>query len=392
MRPSRSSVLNLPDHRVRCDLFCTVIDNYGDLGVCWRLARQLAAEHGVAVTLWVDDLASFAHMAPALDPAAEVQALDAVTVQHWRGEIAVPAPGELVIEGFGCHLPPSFVAAMAARPQPPVWLNLEYLSAENWVAGCHGLPSADPATGLPRHFWFPGFTAATGGLLREAGLLAARDAFQADSAAQAAFWRRIGVPEAAGIGRKISLFAYENAAIAGLLNVLAAAGEDSLLLLPVGRALGDVAAWAGVAPATLMPGARLARGRLRLAVLPFLAHDDYDRLLQACTLNAVRGEDSFVRAQWAGRPLLWHIYPQDEDTHLLKLAAFLARAEAGAGFGPDWAAAQQAWNRGQADGPWAGLLEELPALTAAARRWSAQLASLPDLAGSVMRFYASRVE
>lgn len=377
---------------MRCDLFCTVIDNYGDLGVCWRLARQLAAEHGVAVTLWVDDLASFAHMAPALDPAAPVQALGDITVRHWPGEIASPAPGDLVIEGFGCHLPPSFVAAMAARPRPPVWLNLEYLSAEDWVEGCHGLPSADPATGLPRHFWFPGFTPATGGLLREAGLLAARDAFQADSAAQAAFWSRIGVPEAVDIGCKVSLFAYENAAIGGFLDVLAAAGEDSLLLVPAGRALGNVAAWAGVAAADLVPGARLRRGRLRVAVLPFLAHDDYDRLLQACDLNAVRGEDSFVRAQWAGRPLLWHIYPQDEDAHLHKLAAFVARAEAVAGAGPVWAAAQQAWNAGAPDGPWASLLRALPALTAAARRWSGHLAAQTDLAGSVMRFYASRVE
>ena len=44
------------------DIFCTVVDNYGDIGVCWRLARQLAAEHGFAVRLWVDDLASFARL------------------------------------------------------------------------------------------------------------------------------------------------------------------------------------------------------------------------------------------------------------------------------------------------------------------------------------------
>ena len=69
---------------LRCDLFCTVIDNYGDLGVCWRLARQLAAEHSIAVTLMVDDLASFAHLAPALDPARDEQMLGDIRVRRWQ--------------------------------------------------------------------------------------------------------------------------------------------------------------------------------------------------------------------------------------------------------------------------------------------------------------------
>ena len=73
-----------------------------------------------------------------------------------------------------------------------------------------------------------------------------------------------------------------------------------------------------------MPGDQRRRGNLLIHVLPFVAQDDYDRLLWCCDLNAVRGEDSFVRAQWAGRPLLWHIYPQEEGAHWDKLEAFLA--------------------------------------------------------------------
>lgn len=40
-------------------------------------------------------------------------------------------------------------------------------------------------------------------------------------------------------------------------------------------------------------------------------------------MNLVRGEDSLVRALWAGKPLVWHIYPQDDDAHVAKLSAFL---------------------------------------------------------------------
>lgn len=375
---------------IRADIFCKVIDNFGDLGVCWRLARQLHHEHGVAVTLWVDDLASFSRMAPALSPALAEQSLDGLRVCLWQGEIADPSPGDLVIEGFGCPLPSGFLSAMAARARPPVWLNLEYLSAESWVEECHGLPSQHPQTGLTQYFWFPGFTPRTGGLLREQGLLAERDRFQSDQVRQAAFWSGLGLPEAMSADHRYSLFAYENAAIAAWLEALAGAERSALVVVPAGRALGDVERWAGQA---LAIGDRVTRGKVTVAVLPFLSHGDYDRLLWACDLNAVRGEDSFVRAQCAGRPLLWHIYPQEEDAHWVKLEAFLSLAASQVAMPALWTEAMRAWNQGRADVAfWAALSADLAAMTPPARAWSDHLAAQPDLATSVMRFYASQVE
>ena len=32
------------------DIFCQVIDNHGDVGVCWRLARELAARGHTVTT------------------------------------------------------------------------------------------------------------------------------------------------------------------------------------------------------------------------------------------------------------------------------------------------------------------------------------------------------
>lgn len=380
-----------PRDKPGCDLFCRIIDNHGDIGVCWRLARQLSAEFGVVMTLWVDDLAAFAQLAPALDVTLPQQRLGDITIRHWTGDIESPDPGDLVIEGFGCALPTGFLRAMVARQAAPVWLNLEYLSAENWVEDCHGLASLNPASGLTQHFWFPGFTPRTGGLLREESLLAARDHFQLDTRAEAAFWEHIGVPEASNFTRRLSLFAYENPAIAGLLSALAADSPPSLLLLPAGRALNNVAQWAGVE--TLKAGARIHRGALTVAVLPLLAVEDYDRLLWGCALNLVRGEDSFVRAQWAARPLLWHIYPQDEDAHWLKLNAFIHQAEHHSAMPALWAEAMRAWNRGNPDPTfWAALLADLPLLTPPAQAWSRHLAEQKDLATGLMRFYRSRVE
>lgn len=375
---------------ITADIFCKVIDNFGDLGVCWRLARQLHHEYDVAVTLWVDDLASFFRMAPSLSTDHDDQCLDGIRVRHWRGEIAFPEPGDLVIEGFGCPLPQGFLRAMAARAQASVWLNLEYLSAEGWVEDCHGLPSLHPQTGLTQYFWFPGFTARTGGLLREQGLLAERDCFQSDPLLQAAFWSRLGLPDALQADFRYSLFAYENAAIGAWLEALVLADRSSLVVVPAGRALGDVERWAGQG---LVVGDCMTRGKVTVAVLPFLSHDDYDRLLWACDLNAVRGEDSFVRAQWAGRPLLWHIYPQEEDAHWVKLEAFLSLAGAQVAMPPLWTEALRAWNQGRADVAfWAALQPDLAVLTPPARAWSDHLAVQQGLATSVMRFYASQVE
>jgi uncharacterized repeat protein (TIGR03837 family) len=180
--------------RRRWDIFGKVVDNFGDAGVGWRLARQLASEHAQDVTLWQDDLATLARIAPGVDPHKDVQSAAGVTVRRWNEPLADPRPADVVVEAFGCGLPPAYVAAMARARPAPAWLILEYLSAETWVDGAHGLTSPHPQFSLPRRFFFPGFTAKTGGLIRERGLLDARDAFCRDSAAQQELWSALGVP------------------------------------------------------------------------------------------------------------------------------------------------------------------------------------------------------
>lgn len=368
------------------DIFCSVVDNFGDIGVTWRLARQLVAEHGLTVRLWVDDLGAFLRLCPQADALAERQLQQGVEVCLWRKDWQATAPADVVIEAFACTPPAAYVAAMAARPQKVLWLNLEYLSAEDWVAGCHGLPSLQ-ASGLQKFFYFPGFTAGSGGLLRERDLLAKRRAFQADPQARADFLAHLGVPLLAD-ARLISLFAYENSGLASWLDALAADSRVTQLLVPEGRILNDLQAWLG--GSRLAVGERRQRGRLHIQVLPFVEQDQYDRLLWSCDFNAVRGEDSFVRAQWAGRPLLWHIYKQDENAHLDKLEAFLAlytRAmspAARAALTGLW----RAWNVGEGMGDsWPALVQEWPALAAHAESWCLEQASQTDLAAALVQFY-----
>lgn len=369
------------------ELFCSVVDNYGDIGVSWRLARQLAREHQLHVRLWVDDLLSFHALRPEVDLDRPIQVLDGVEIHRWSTPFPEVAPADVVIEAFGCQIPANHVYAMAARQPQPVWINLEYLSAEPWVAGCHGLPSPHPRLPLTKWFFFPGFAAGTGGLLRERGLLDAVHAFQANREAQAAFWRALGLPCLAGDALRISLFGYENQAVPALFEQWAAALEPVHCLVPAGRIMQEVRHFFG--RYDVAAGQRLQRGRLTVHCLPMLSQDDYDRLLWACDCNFVRGEDSFVRAQWAGRPLVWQAYPQADGAHHAKMEAFLERY--GAGLPPAVAkhlrAFWTAWNAADvATLDWAAWWQHRSLLLSHGRRWVEQLTTLGDLAGNLVRF------
>ncbi|WP_431052626.1 elongation factor P maturation arginine rhamnosyltransferase EarP [Roseateles sp. L2-2] len=359
-----SSDVPTPDSpdRPTWDIFCRVIDNYGDLGVCLRLARDLA-QRGAQVRLWSDDLSPLSWMQPT--------PVEGLACLPWT-DSARAAPGDVVVETFGCDLPERFVAAMAARAVKPAWINLEYLSAESYVERSHGLKSpqfSGPGAGLEKRFFYPGFSDRTGGLLREPGLIEAADAHVAHGAA--AWLAARGWAPAPG-ERVLSLFAYPHAPLAAFLDAL---GPGWLLLLCPG------------APQQELPP--LLRDGQRAIALPHLSQTDYDRLLWSCDLNLVRGEDSFVRAQWAGRPMLWQIYFQDDGAHGPKLEAFLARAMTGspAPLRARWGALSRAWN-GLA--PWtpeaAEALRELADAAAHARAWRAELAAMPDLTARLQAF------
>lgn len=309
---------------MRWDIFCKVIDNHGDLGVCWRLSAELAAR-GDTVRLWADQPAALAWMAPG--------GREGVQVLPWDPHSADPAPepGDAVIEAFGCDPHPAFQAAIAqaarTRGRQPAWINLEYLSAESYVERCHGLLSpvlSGPAAGLAKRFCYPGFTARTGGLLREQDFDARRTAFDRD-----AWLESLGLP--AGGERRVSLFCYEPPLLGAWVERWRRDPEPTRLLVTPGRARAALDA---------VLSAHAPAGNLSITHLPDLTQADYDHLLWACDLNFVRGEDSLVRALWAGRPFVWQIYPQDDGAHRAKLDAFLDWAQA-----PDaWRIVHHAWN------------------------------------------------
>ena len=329
---------------LRWDIFCQVIDNHGDIGVCWRLAAELGAR-GHAVRLWVDDASALAWMAP--------QGARGVQVLPWPSQAPPDGPGDVVVVAFGCEIAPQFIASIARhtgeRGQKSLWINLEYLSAEGYVERCHRLPSplmSGPGAGLTRWFFYPGFTPRTGGLLRERDLAARQAAFDRQA------WRtRHGIAPG---DCAISLFCYEPPALPLLLAQLRARGDARLLVTP-GRATAAVLHEIG------LQSSWTKREQLFISYLDPCPQPAFDEMLWACDLNLVRGEDSLVRALWAGQPFVWQIYPQHDDAHHAKLLAFL-----------DWLRAPASLRRWHA--LWNGL-EAAPALppldTATLAEWRA---------------------
>jgi len=349
--------------RMQWDLYCRVVDNFGDIGVAWRLAADLAGR-GESVRLAVDDARALAWMAP--------RGASGVDVVGWQDGPS-PAP-DVVVELFGAGRPPRSWPAGAAAP---VLVNLEHLSAEPYVERSHGLPSPAARSGEPPSttwFFFPGFSEATGGLLREPGVVERRRTFGLGDDWLAS----IGVAPRAD-ERRVSLFSYGNDAVPELLDALADA--PTLLLLTPCPAAEQVAS---------VLGPTLRHGELRAVRLPMLVQADFDRLLWSCQLNFVRGEDSFVRAFWAGAPFVWQLYVQDDGAHAAKLDAYLARFLADAP--PALAAALRTlfwrWN-GMGGGPLVPPLSD-PTLRAAwlahCARWRDGLATQDDLVTRLLRF------
>ena len=457
------------------DIFCRVIDNYGDAGVCWRLAKQLSEEYGLSVRLWIDDLNTLAFLVPDISTHQAIQAIQTgLTVCHWRTPFPETHSADVVIEAFACTLPESYVYAMAQQPPTkPIWINLEYLSMEDWVAGCHGLASPHPSLGLTKYFFFPGPTA--GGLLREQDLEKhqrswGNDSHQSVDSVTDQDLRKIVQPRradedsticaapyqgthtveqirrpacTASLPRRerssepvrqrelsrgfeqhaaslrnglciqaqtrparatqpgqfcvnpiyVSLFAYPNPALLSLLSTWAQGPHTVHCRAPISFVTKQACSF--FQKEKLHAGEVIKTGALIFEVLPFVSQTQYDQLLWQSDLNFVRGEDSFVRGQLAGRPIVWQVYPQQEQAHLDKLDAFLKLYSTSLSNQAQAALTQlhYAWNTKQeCMVEWLALYHHFDELKRHAQQWRDYLYSQNDLTRNMYDFVRKKIQ
>lgn len=374
----------------RWDIFCKVVDNFGDIGVCWRLARQLQSEHDFQIRLWIDDLDAAQKIIFGLNIAETSQVCDEITILKWpnadkcadkAGEADFSKAAEVVIEAFACRLPSAYLVAMTQ--QKSKWVNLEYLSAEPWVADFHSKPSPQ-ANGLTRYFYFPGFTENTGGLIRETNLTIChsdKSRNLVNSKNVDSDFRQNDIEKML----KISLFCYPHAPIYDLLTTMAESNKQINCYVPASSILPQIASFFN--QETIDVGDYLSQKNLHVQVLPFLSQAGYDALLRDCDINFVRGEDSWLRAIWAGKPFIWQPYFQDENTHIKKLDAFLDLFYADFDAKKVVCEAHTAWVAGPLSNEiWQSYLDNFSAINTFTYQQSKQLAKLEDLAAKLVIF------
>jgi uncharacterized repeat protein (TIGR03837 family) len=323
--------------KLKWDIFCNVVDNFGDIGVCWRLACNLASR-GIWVRLWVDDVSPLAWMAPHGHPSVEV-----IDCKNGLPNDQDHVLGDVLVDTFDCKFAINLIAIQAVntlataengtvfeknkQKSPPVWLNLEYLTAESFAERAHTLPyvhRSGAAQGWTQRYFYPGFNERTGGLLIETDLFERQKTFdRATWLNQVLDSNQLSFSESTTY---ISLFCYEPTALEALIDQLATRESPTCLLVTAGRATAAVKIL--LEHKKHQNSAYLLPEQLSILYIPQLTQTDFDHLLWSCDLNFVRGEDSLVRAIWAAKPFIWQIYPQHDGAHHAKLDAFLAMMDA----------------------------------------------------------------
>lgn len=314
---------------ISLDIFCDVIDNYGDAGVCLHLARTMSHKD-FKVRLFCNNMSVLERICNEHDYENEN-----LSFENWEQPLEHYEAAMCVINAFGCHFDKQTHETLLNNPQALI-IHLEYLSAEDWVEDCHSLPSF--VDGLTTHYFFPGFTSKTGGLnidkdltnkciphLKElyTKLTCPQGCDEAKTKSLSSNELCSKLNANAEATRVISLFGYENKAVGNIVKSLSDCGKNTLIKVFEGLCLDNINAlyqW------DLKVGQIKDVGNnLSIEAIAMVGHDEYDDILVSSDFNLVRGEDSIVRAMHTGNPFLWHIYPQDEEAHIIKLKSFLER-------------------------------------------------------------------
>jgi uncharacterized repeat protein (TIGR03837 family) len=397
---------------VTIDLLCKVVDNYGDIGVVYRLARALSSlPESPRLRLIVDDLAAFAALDPSVDPNAAFQVVRGWEVLGWKlpreGTLEAEAareslrerPPRYVVECFACGRP-DWLEALLFDPSAgmSVIVDLEYLTAEGYAEEFHRMPSLTRSALVRKAIFLPGFAKGTGGLILDPSFSAARGRALRDTGRtglRRGLLSRVGPPGdlPPDLAERfwIAVFSYERdyariVADLAAFEALAEAGGGRPILALVA---------AGKSQACFMRAFEDAGEGFRAIALPFLPQESWDEALLGCDFSIVRGEDSWSRAVLAGRPFLWQAYPQEGRHHMVKVRAFLDRLRPYFSSG-DFAALESSYlrfNDRDADASTTrGTESILPLLSRNAslipgfRAFSEDVAVLGDLASSLLTF------
>jgi hypothetical protein len=347
-------------------LLCKVVDNYGDIGVAFRLAKALSVllpDGGAGLRLIVDNLAAFAQLSPGVDVSKPIQEHRGWTVCQWDAadegrKMFTETPPLVILECFACGRPEWLddilfdKSLQALRPKPVQIINLEYLTAEPYADEFHKLQSLTRSALVRKVNFMPGFTDKTGGLILDGAPASANVALVGGGTPA----EGSDAPVLCGDRKKpftVLVFSYERdfSTIADALATFGAAGApltatgapsaesatcprntaystaaNLRVLVAAGKADAPFsAAWKAACDSRQAQNAAFSLPEPEK--LAFLPQDAWDKMLYSADFLFIRGEDSLSRACLSGKPFVWHAYPQSEMYHLVKVRALLDRME-----------------------------------------------------------------
>lgn len=280
------------------DIFCQVIDNYGDVGVAYRLAREFKRVYPNKKLRFVINQIEELNL---------IRKSENIEVILYKDISKIENSADLIIESFGCEIPKEYMDK--ALKKSKLIINLEYFSAEKWVDDFH-LQESFLGGNLKKYFFIPGLSEKSGGILLDNEFLQRKKKVEAN---KEYYLEKFGIKEKYDlIG---SVFSYKKN-FDSLIEELKKLDKKIILLILSEKTQKNFIKY-------------FDNGnnydKIEFVKLPFFTYDKYEELLALCDFNLVRGEDSFVRALLLGKPFLWHIYPQDENTHIKKLESFLEK-------------------------------------------------------------------
>lgn len=302
-------------------VLCKVVDNFGDIGVVFRLCRALSElKKNLEIRLVVSNLDSFAKISKGIDSTKTFQEFRGWKVFDWNDSALCKKefsknPPEFILECFQCGRP-EWLEELLFSPQFNLnvqIVNVEYLTAESWADDFHLLKSGTRSAKIKKINFMPGFTKKTGGLILDKNFMCCLSEKKfALNLVKQNLDKKI-LSEDFSDSFKILIFSYPKN-----FDFLASAIKEFSFLKKI---IVFVASGAGADSAKIS----LKKFKVDFVCLPFMQQEVWDAFLSLMDFSFVRGEDSFSRCCLFGNPFIWNIYPQEEEFHIVKLNAFLQK-------------------------------------------------------------------
>ena len=303
------------------DIFCEIIDNFGDIGVVYRISKELKKIfQNVRIRMVLNRLEEFKAINKKVKDIdfQEIDGLICVTEKYVKENAETFGTADVFIEAFGCNVPEEYIKR--AKENSKLWINLEYLSGEKWVEDFHLCESLIDSKTLKKIFFMPGFSEKSGGVIIDSGFLE-RMKFGKENRDEVfkKYFKDFDLKDKF-IG---TVFSYEKN-FENLLETLKNYEKETVLLL-----MGEKTqkSFSEILKKNLTEdyGNIVKYGKITMIYSDFFSQEEYEEIISASDFNFTRGEDSFVRGIILGKPFMWHIYLQEEKAHMDKIKAFTER-------------------------------------------------------------------